>query len=47
MTILRIKIGEEEIYASLPLRHDFSTNENVSLHFKEYHLFDKKTGLRI
>ncbi|MDK1081964.1 MAG: ABC transporter ATP-binding protein [Anaerolineae bacterium] len=47
VTILRLKMGENELYATLPIRDDFSINDEIGLHFKKYHLFDKKSGLRI
>jgi ABC-type sugar transport system ATPase subunit len=46
-TILEVKVGKNEIYTKLPLREDLSINDEVWLYFKEYHIFDKSSGVRL
>lgn len=47
VTILCVKVGNDELYASLPFNNQIRLQEEVCVRFKTYHLFDKKTGLRI
>jgi hypothetical protein len=47
MTILRIKMGEAELDARLPVRRDLAINDQVSVHFNKYLRFDRQTGLRL
>ena len=46
-TILCVKVGDDEMYASLPLNNRITLREELCVRFKTYHLFDKETGLRI
>jgi len=45
--IVRVNVEKEEIYTTLPLRNDLSVNDEIWLHFKEYHVFDNNSGGRI
>ncbi len=47
VTILGVKTGQDEMYASLPFNNRITLQEEVCIRFKNYHLFDKETGLRI
>ena len=47
VTILCLKVGNDEMYASLPFNSRLTLQEDLCIRFKTYHLFDKATGLRI
>jgi len=46
-TILRIKIDKDEIYVQTALKENLLANNEVWLHFKKYHIFDKESGQRV
>jgi hypothetical protein len=47
VTILGLKVGHDDIYASLPLNNRLALRDELCVRFTTYHLFDKETGLRI
>ena len=46
-TILRIKIDKDEIYVRTALKENLLAGNEVWLHFKKYHIFDKESGQRV
>lgn len=46
-TVLCVRVGHDEIYASLPLNSRIALRDELCVRFKTYHVFDKETGLRI
>ncbi len=46
-TILRIKIDKDEIYVQTALKENLLAGNEVWLHFKKYHIFDKESGQRV
>ncbi|GAK55719.1 transporter [Candidatus Vecturithrix granuli] len=47
VTILCVKAGNDEMYASLPFNTRITPRDELGIRFKAYHVFDKTTGLRI
>jgi ABC-type sugar transport system ATPase subunit len=46
-SILRIHVAEHEIYAETADEEDLRAGDRVWLTFKQYHLFDKESGMRL
>jgi ABC-type sugar transport system ATPase subunit len=46
-TILSIHVGEHEVHARAQGDENFLTGEQVWLTFKQYHVFDKDSGMRL
>ena len=46
-TLLTIRVGEHEVHARTAGPEHHSTGSQVWLTFKQYHLFDKESGLRL
>src|SRR5262245_46062232 len=46
-TLFTIRVGEQEVYAQTPSDERRRAGEKVWLAFKQYHVFDKATGLRL
>ena len=46
-TIFRIHVAEHEVYAEAADEEDLRAGDHVWLTFKQYHLFDKESGLRL
>ena len=46
-TIFRIHVAEHEVYAEAADEEDLRAGDQVWLTFKQYHLFDKESGLRL
>jgi ABC-type sugar transport system ATPase subunit len=46
-TILRIHVGEHEVYAETSDEENLRAGDRVWLTFKQYHLFDKESGMRL
>jgi len=47
ITILRINIKKNEIYVRIPLKKNLSVEDDIRLHFKRYHIFDKSSGITV
>ena len=46
-TILRIHVAEHEVYAETSDEENLRAGDRVWLTFKQYHLFDKESGMRL
>jgi ABC-type sugar transport system ATPase subunit len=46
-TILRIHVAEHEVYAETADEENLQAGDRVWLTFKQYHLFDRESGLRL
>jgi ABC-type sugar transport system ATPase subunit len=46
-TIFRIHVAEHEVYAEAADEESLQTGDRVWLTFKQYHLFDKESGMRL
>jgi multiple sugar transport system ATP-binding protein len=47
LAILTMHVGNDEVTTTVPIADDFKSSDEVWIGFKKYHVFDKKTGLRI
>jgi hypothetical protein len=46
ITILMLQVGPKEVYVNIPsLKDNLSINDEIWLHFKKFHVFDKDTGV--
>ena len=46
-TLLTIRVGEHEVHARTSGDEDHATGDQVWLTFKQYHLFEKESGMRL
>jgi multiple sugar transport system ATP-binding protein len=46
-TILSIRVGEQEVQAQTSGNEDLRTGERVWLSFRQYHVFDRESGVRL
>ena len=45
--LLSLDLAGSPVTVRVPYRRDLSVKDQVWLHFKKYHLFNSKTGLRV
>ena len=46
-TILSVRVDQHEVYAQVPVDRNFRAGDQVWLTFRKYHLFDKRSGVRL
>jgi ABC-type sugar transport system ATPase subunit len=47
VTVLTLRVGENEVVARAPIKEHFALNDEVWLNLTRYHVFEKKSGRRV